>query len=284
MPAGRAADVPMIGLNDGNRIPQLGFGVWQVSNDEVVDAVTVALNTGYRAIDTAQGYDNESGVGAAIRQSGLAREDLFVTSKLRTKLLGLEEAQRGVEQSLEQLGLDYLDLYLIHWPCPALDRYVDAWRGLIAARRNGLVRSIGVSNFLPAHLERIISETGVTPVVNQLETHPHFQQRDVRDFHRRNKIEMEAYSPLGTGTVLDDEVIGQIADKYGKEPAQVILRWHIQEGRIVIPKSVTPERIKANLDVFSFTLDEADMQAIARRDDPQNGRTGSDPAVFNDLY
>jgi 2,5-diketo-D-gluconate reductase A len=284
MPAARPADIPLIDLADGQRIPQLGFGVWQIDNDDVVPAVTTALNVGYRAIDTAQGYDNESGVGAAIRQSGLPRDSLFITSKLRTKLLGYDEAQRGIAQSLEALGLDALDLFLIHWPCPALDRYVDAWRGLIAAQNNGLVRSIGVSNFLPEHITRIIDETGVTPVVNQIDTHPHYQQRDVRDFHAQHGIAIEAYSPLGTGSVLDDPVIAGIAERHGKEPAQVIIRWHLQEGRIVIPKSVHPDRIKANLDVFSFALDDDDMARIESVDDPVNGKSGSDPATFNDLY
>jgi len=275
--------VPFVTLNDGRPMPQLGFGVWQVENDKVGPAVEEAIAAGYRLIDTAQGYDNEDGVGRALKASGVPREKLFVTSKLRTKLLGLEEAQIGVQQSLDALKLDYLDLFLIHWPAPAHDRYADAWRGLIKARERGLVRSIGVSNFLPEHLDRIINETGVVPVVNQLETHPRFQQRDVREFHRRARIQMEAYSPLGTGSTLDDPIVAQIASRLGKSPAQVILRWHLQEDRVVIPKSVTPERIRSNIAVFDFELTPDDMAQIADRDRP-DGRTGSDPATFNDLY
>jgi 2,5-diketo-D-gluconate reductase A len=276
--------VPYVTLNDARSMPQLGFGVWQVENDKVGPAVREAIASGYRLIDTAQGYDNEQGVGQAIAEAGLPREDIFITSKLRTKLLGYEEAQEGIEQSLDALKIEYLDLFLIHWPAPAHDRYADAWRGLIKARERGLVRSIGVSNFLPEHLERIIGESGVVPAVNQLETHPHFQQRDVRDFHRRNRIQMEAYSPLGTGSTLDDPTIGEIAKRLERTPAQVILRWHLQEGRVAIPKSVTPERIKGNLEVFDFALSDDDMRAIAFVDDPTSGRTGSDPATFNDLY
>lgn len=276
-------DIPRMELRDGHLMPQLGFGVWQVSNEDVVPAVATALEAGYRAVDTAQGYDNEEGVGRAIAESGIARADLFVTSKLRTKLLGRQEAVDGIEQSLEKLGLDHLDLFLIHWPCPALDRYVDAWQGLIDARDRGLVRSIGVSNFLPEHIGRIVEATGEVPVVNQIETHPEFQQRDVRSFHQEHQIQLESYSPLGSGAVLDNEVIGKIAEAHGKSPAQVIIRWHLQEGLVVIPKSVTPERIRDNLDVFDFRLSTEDMTAIARLDRP-DGRTGSDPATFNNMY
>lgn len=276
--------VPLIQLNDGNTIPQLGFGVWQVPNDEVVDAVAEALRSGYRLIDTAQGYDNEQGVGRAIRESDVDREDLFVTSKIRTKLMGYDNARRGIEQSLKELGLDYLDMYLIHWPVPAYNNYVDTWKAFIKAREDGLVKTIGVSNFLPEHLGRIIDETGVAPAVNQIEIHPYFQQRDVRQFHFENRIQLESYSPLGSGEVLDEDVIAEIGRKYNKSPAQVIIRWHLQEGLIVIPKSVHPERIRDNLDVFQFELDETDMERIAALDDPQSGKTGSDPATNNSLY
>jgi 2,5-diketo-D-gluconate reductase A len=278
------APVPSIELNDGKFIPQVGFGVWQVPNEEVVAAVVEAIDGGYRSVDTAQGYDNERGVGEAIRKSGIDRKELFVTSKLRTKLLGFEEAQQGVEQSLETMGLSYLDMFLIHWPAPALGKYVDAWRGLIEAQKKGYVRSIGVSNFQPEHLEAIISGTGIIPAVNQIETHPHFQQRAIRETLTYYGIKMEAYSPLGTGSVLDDPVIEKIAERHGKSPAQIILRWHLREGRIVIPKSVTPERIRSNLDLFTFDLTDEDMEAIAGVDDPDGGRTGSDPDTFNDLY
>lgn len=275
--------IPRMELRDGHLMPQLGFGVWQVSNEDVIPAVATALEAGYRAIDTAQGYDNEEGVGQAIAESGIARPDLFVTSKLRTRLLGRQEAVDGIKMSLDKLKLDYLDLFLIHWPCPALDRYVDAWQGLIDARDMGLVHSIGVSNFLPEHIGRIVEATGEVPVVNQIETHPEFQQRAVRTFHEEHQIQLESYSPLGSGAVLDNETIGKIAEAHGKSPAQVIIRWHLQEGLVVIPKSVTPERIRDNLDVFDFRLTDEDMTEIARLDRP-DGRTGSDPATFNTLY
>jgi 2,5-diketo-D-gluconate reductase A len=277
-------NIPLVELNDGNRMPQLGFGVWQVSNEDVVPAVLSALEAGYRAVDTAQGYDNEEGVGQALRESGLDRSELFVTSKQRTRLLGHNEAIEGVRQSLDKLKLDYLDLFLIHWPCPALDRYVAAWSGLIEAQQQGLVRSIGVSNFLPEHLERIIAETGVVPVINQVETHPEYQQRQMQAVHDKYSIQHESYSPLGTGAVLDNPEIGRIAESYDKSPAQVIIRWHLQEGFVVIPKSVHEERIRQTLEVFDFVLSEADMEAIRALDRTPDGKTGSDPATFNDLY
>ena len=276
--------IPLIELNDGQHIPQLGFGVWQIPPDETAMAVKEAIAAGYPSIDTAQGYDNEEGVGAGIRESGLDRSELFLTSKLRTKYLGEEEALAGVKESLAKLGTDYLDMFLIHWPAPKLGRYVGAWRGLIRARQDGLVRTIGVSNFLPEHLERIIDETGVVPAVNQLETHPYYQQRAVREFHRRNNIQIESYSPLGSGSVLKDATLASIAKSHGKSPAQAILRWHIQEGLIVIPKSVTPERIRQNLNVFDFQLSDEEMARIGRLDNPTGGKTGSEPAEFNDLF
>ena len=281
---GPGARVPLVELADGAHIPQLGFGVWQVENEKATPAVLEAIKAGYRLIDTAQGYDNEEGVGEAIAQSGVNRVDLFVTSKLRTRSMGYEGTLEGVQESLNKLGVDYLDMFLIHWPTPARDNYVETWRALIKAREDGLVRSIGVSNFLVPHLERIISETGVAPVVNQIETHPLYQQRDMRDFHRRNSIQQESYSPLGTGAVLKNHTIAKIAEKHGKSPAQAVIRWHIQEGLVVIPKSVTPERIRENLEVFDFVLDTDDMRRIASLDDPKNGKTGSKPEDFNDLY
>jgi 2,5-diketo-D-gluconate reductase A len=279
-----APAIPLIELNDGNRIPQLGFGVWQVPNDEVKAAVLEAIRAGYRSIDTAQGYDNEQGVGEAVRESGVPREDLFITSKLRTKSMGYEEALRGYDESRQALGLDYLDMFLIHWPLPARDRYVDTWKAFTKLKQDGLVRTIGVSNFLPAYIDRIISETGVVPAVNQVELHPEYQQRDLRDYHRQHRIQLESYSPLGSGAVLDNPTIAGIARKHGKSPAQVIIRWHIQEGLVVIPKSVTPQRIRQNLQVFDFALDDEDMQQIARLDNPQSGKTNGEPEEFNDLY
>jgi 2,5-diketo-D-gluconate reductase A len=262
----------------------LGFGVWQVSNEEVVPAVAEAIRAGYRSIDTAQGYDNEEGVGRAMRDAEIDRAELFVTSKLRTKSMGFDEALRGYDESLEKLGLEYLDMFLIHWPAPRLDRYVDTWKALVRLREEGRVRTIGVSNFLPDYITRIVGETGVTPAINQIETHPQYQQRAVRAFHDAHQIQLESYSPLGSGAVLDEPVIQQIAQKHGKSSAQVIIRWHLQEGLVVIPKSVTPARIRENLEVFDFELDDSDMAEIAGLDDPENGKTGSKPEEFNDLY
>jgi 2,5-diketo-D-gluconate reductase A len=276
--------IPNVPLNDGNSIPMLGFGVWQVSNEEVVPAVAEAIRAGYRSIDTAQGYDNEEGVGRAMRDAEIDRAELFVTSKLRTKSMGFDEALRGYDESLEKLGLEYLDMFLIHWPAPRLDRYVDTWKALVRLREEGRVRTIGVSNFLPDYITRIVGETGVTPAINQIETHPQYQQRAVRAFHDAHQIQLESYSPLGSGAVLDEPVIQQIAQKHGKSSAQVIIRWHLQEGLVVIPKSVTPARIRENLEVFDFELDDSDMAEIAGLDDPENGKTGSKPEEFNDLY
>lgn len=275
---------PVIELNEFAAIPQLGLGVWQVENDRVVPTVTAALRTGYRLVDTAQGYDNERGVGEAIRSSGLKRSDIFITSKLRTKAMGIEGALVGVRESLAALQLDHLDLMLIHWPTPAHDKYVETWKGLIEAREAGLVRSIGVSNFTIEQLERIIGETGVVPAVDQVETHPHFQQKQLLPYLASRGIRHESYSPLGSGAVLDDPIIGEIAAGIGRSPAQVIIRWHLQRGSIVIPKSETPERIRENFDVFGFTLSEGEMGRISGLDDVANGRTGSDPETFNDLY
>lgn len=271
-------------LGERHAIPRLGFGVWQIDNDEVERAVAHALEVGYRLIDTAQGYDNEAGVGQALRDAAVDRSEIFLTSKLRTRAMGHDGALEGVRQSLEALGVDYLDLMLIHWPTPAHDQYVETWRGLIEAREQGLVRDIGVSNFTREQLERIIGETGIVPVLDQIETHPHFQQKQMLPYLASRGVRHEAYSPLGSGAALDDPVIGELAAARGRSPAQVILRWHLQRGSIVIPKSVTPERIEENFDVFGFTLSEAEMGRISGLDDPTSGRTGSDPETFNDLY
>jgi 2,5-diketo-D-gluconate reductase A len=276
--------VPFIELNDGYHMPALGLGVWQIDDDKVGEVVNAAIDAGYRLIDTAQGYDNEAGVGAAIQNSPVPREELFLVSKLRTKSMGYDEALAGIRESLDALQVDYLDMFLIHWPTPARDNFVDTWKAFVEAQKDGLVRSIGVSNFLPEHIERIIEATGVIPAVNQLETHPYYQQRSVRDFHEKLGIRMESYSPLGHGEVLDDKVIAAIADRLGKTEAQVIIRWHLQEGLIVIPKSESPDRIRANIDVFDFELSERDMAQIGGLDDPEGGRTSSDPATFNDQY
>lgn len=277
------ADIPTIALNDGKTIPQLGFGVWQIPNGEVGAAIAVALKAGYRSIDTAQGYSNEEGVGAAIRDSGLEREELFITSKLRTRDQGYDATLKSFMGSLDRLGLDYLDLFLIHWPVPAQDKYSDSWKAFVQLQRDGRIRSIGVSNFLPEHLERIIGDSGVAPAVNQIELHPEFQQRDVRELHKRHNIAIESYSPLGSGAALDNATIGEIASKHGKSPAQAIIRWHIQQGLIVIPKSVHADRIRANVDVFDFELDADDMAKIAKLD-RANGKVGSDPATNNAIW
>lgn len=282
--AANATSTPSIQLGEQLTIPQLGFGVWQIENGKVVDAVSHALSVGYRLIDTAQGYDNEPGVGEAIRDSAVPRSEIFLTSKLRTKAQGKDGALRGVQESLDALGVDYLDLMLIHWPTPAHNKYVETWQGLIQAREDGLVRSIGVSNFTQAQLERIIDETGIVPVVDQIETHPYFQQKEMLPYLAGRGIHHESYSPLGSGEVLDDPIIGAIAAAYDKSPAQIILRWHLQRGSIVIPKSEHAERIEENFDVFGFTLDDADMGRIAGLDKGEAGRTGSNPDTFNDLY
>ena len=276
------ADVPLITLNDGNAIPQLGFGVWQVSNDGAIPAVTEAIKAGYRSIDTAQGYGNEEGVGKAIAESGLGRDEIFITSKLTNGEHGYDRALTAFMGTLGKLGVDWLDLFLIHWPVPARDKYAETWKAFVQLQKDGRIKSIGVSNFLPEHLERIIGETGVTPAVNQVELHPEFQQRDVRDFHIQHGIALESYSPLGRGRVLDSPTIGEIAKKHGKSAAQTVLRWHLQQGLIVIPKSVTPQRIRDNFAVFDFELDEDDLSKVAALD-RSDGKMGSNPAVMNSL-
>lgn len=276
-------DVPHITLNDGHLMPRIGFGVWQVENDKVGAAVTAAIDAGYTMIDTAQGYDNEAGVGAAIAASG-ARDRLFITSKLRTRAQGFDDAVDAFNGSMRDLDLDVLDLFLIHWPVPAQDKYVEAWKALVHLREQGRVRSIGVSNFLPEHIERIIAETGVAPAVNQIELHPYYQQQDVRDFHAQNQIAIECYSPLGSGAVLEDETIAAIAERHGRTPAQIILAWELQQGLIVIPKSVHPERIRENFDVFDIDLTEDDMRELDALDDPQSGKQAPHPARNNDVW
>jgi 2,5-diketo-D-gluconate reductase A len=276
------ADMPIIKFNDGNSIPQLGLGVWQVGNDQAVSVVGEAIRAGYRAIDTAQGYGNEEGVGKAIAASGLGREEIFITSKLANSQHGYDKTLTAFMGTLGKLGVDWIDLFLIHWPVPAQDKYAETWKAFVQLQKDGRIKSIGVSNFLPEHLERIIGETGVVPAVNQIELHPEFQQRDVRDFHQQHNIAIQSYSPLGRGKLLNNTVIGEIARKHGKSPAQAILRWHLQEGLIVIPKSATPQRIAENLAVFDFELDGDDMTRIASLD-RGNGKMGSNPATMNNL-
>ncbi|MEA2214079.1 MAG: 2,5-diketo-D-gluconate reductase [Solirubrobacteraceae bacterium] len=270
--------VPSITLSDGEQIPQLGFGVFQVPPAETAEAVTRALLTGYRHIDTAAAYRNEGAVGQAVHAAGLGRDDVYITTKCFNDHHGFEQAKRALRESLDRLEMDYVDLYLIHWPVPSQDKYVDTWRAFIELQHDGLARSIGVSNFQQPHLERIIAETGVTPAVNQIELHPRLQQVGLRREHADRGIVTEAWSPLAQGVVLDDPPIIEIARSHGKSPAQVVIRWHLQIGNVVIPKSVTPERIQANFDVFDFTLSDAEMRAIEALDAGQ--RTGPDPDTF----
>lgn len=274
------ADVPDVTLNNGIAMPQLGFGVYQVPDDEAERAVTSALEAGYRSIDTATLYENEKGTGRALADSGIPRDELFVTTKLWNSDQGYDQALRAFDASLERLGLDRVDLYLIHWPMPARDTYVETWKALEEIYADGRARAIGVSNFDPDHLERLLDETGVVPAVNQIELHPRLQQDALRAFDADNGVATEAWSPLGRGNgVLDDPAVTAAAAKHGRSPAQIVLRWHIQLGNVVIPKSVTPSRIRENIDVFGFALDDADMRAIQGLE--TGTRVGPDPATFN---
>jgi 2,5-diketo-D-gluconate reductase A len=266
---------PNIRLRDGDPIPQLGFGVFQVPPGDTAEVATRALLAGYRHIDTAAAYGNEAGVGQAIHAAGLERDDVFITTKCANDDHGREQATRALKASLARLELDYVDLYLIHWPVPAHDKYVETWQAFIELQGHGLARSIGVSNFQPAHLERLIDETGVTPAVNQVELHPRFQQTGLRHEHDELGIVTEAWSPLAKGQVLDDPTITQIAETHEKTAGQIVIRWHLQLGNVVIPKSVTPSRIIENLNVFDFSLSEDEMASIEALDAGE--RTGPDP-------
>jgi 2,5-diketo-D-gluconate reductase A len=270
--------VPNIALRGGEQIPQLGFGVFQIPPDQTTEVVLQALQAGYRHIDTASAYGNEAEVGAAIRASGLERAEIFVTTKLFNDDHGYEQTKRACKLSLDKLEVEHIDLYLIHWPVPALDRYVETWKAFIELAEERLVRTIGVSNFNQPHLERIIAETGVTPAINQVELHPYLQQPGLRREHADLGVVTEAWSPLAQGAVLDDPVIVEIADRHGKTAGQVVIRWHLEIGNVVIPKSVTPERIEQNFDVFDFALSEEEIAAIDSLD--RGERTGPDPDVF----
>jgi 2,5-diketo-D-gluconate reductase A len=271
-------DEPMLTLNDGRAMPQLGFGVWRVAEDEAESVVGRALAAGYRLVDTASAYGNEAGVGRAVAEAG--RDRVFVTTKLWNGDQGHDPALRAFDASLGRLGLDAVDLYLIHWPCPAKGLYVETWKALVRLRDEGRARSIGVSNFTQETLERIIDATGVVPAVNQIELHPRFQQRAMRALHRRLGIVTQSWSPLGRGHLDASPVLAEIAAAHGKTWAQVVIRWHLQSGLSVIPKSATPARIAANRDVFDFALSDAEMAAIGELQDP-GGRGGSHPDDVN---
>jgi diketogulonate reductase-like aldo/keto reductase len=270
--------IPRIALRGGAEIPQLGFGVFQIPPEDTAEVTTRALLAGYRHVDTAAAYRNEAEVGQAVHAAGLDRDEVFITTKVFNTDHGYEQATNAIKHSLGRLEMEHVDLILIHWPVPATDLYVETWQALIDAQKAGLARAIGVSNFQSPHLERIIRETGVVPAVNQIELHPRFQQAGLRHEHAEQDIVTEAWSPLGRDTALDDPIITQIALARGKTPAQVILRWHLQLGNVVFPKSVTPERIEENIDLFDFELTAEDMAAVERLDAGE--RIGPDPDTF----
>jgi len=270
-----------IELNDGNTIPQLGFGVFQIKREDTVAAVHKALEVGYRHIDTAQGYGNEAEVGEAVRTSGLDRGEVFVTSKLRNGAHAPDAARAAFEGTLEALGFDHVDLFLIHWPLPMVeDDYVETWRVFESFKREGRARSIGVSNFQVAHLERLAEETETVPAVNQIELHPYLLNAEVDAYGRDHGIATEAWSPIAQGAVLDDSEIVAIAEQVGRSPAQVVLRWHLQRGTIVFPKSATPARIEENFKLFDFELSDDDVERISALDRGEEGRTGPHPDRF----
>ena len=274
--------VPSITLNDGNTIPQLGFGVFQIEPEDTAKAVGEALDIGYRHIDTAEGYGNEKEVGEAIRASELDRSEIFVTSKLDNGFHEPDAAREAFNRTLSDLGFDYVDLFLIHWPLPTLYNgdFVSTWKTLEEFHSDGRARSIGVSNFQIEHLERLASETDTVPAVNQIEVHPYFTNEAVREYGQEHGIATEAWSPIAQGEVLDDPTLTQIADIFGKAPAQIVLRWHIQRGDIVFPKSVTPSRMRENFELFDFELDPGDMDEISALDQGESGRTGPNPDTF----
>jgi 2,5-diketo-D-gluconate reductase A len=270
--------VPAIELHDGVSIPQLGFGVFQVPPAETQQAVETALEVGYRHVDTAAAYRNEAGVAAAIGTSGLPREEVFVTSKLWNSEQGYDSTLRACERTLGKLGTDHMDLYLIHWPVPTEDRFLDTWRAFERIREEGKSRSIGVSNFRAEDIERLRAEAEALPTVNQIELHPRHQQAELRAYHHEHAIATEAWSPLAQGAVLGEEAISAIADHHRKTTAQVVLRWHVQIGNVVIPKSVTPERVRENFEIFDFELEQDELEAVAALD--RGERIGPDPATF----
>ena len=274
--------VPNITLNDGNNIPQLGFGVFQIEPEDTAEAVSEALRVGYRHIDTAEMYGNEKEVGEAIRSFGLDRGDVYVTSKLNNAFHEPQDAREAFDRTLSELGFDYVDLFLIHWPLPTRydGDFVSTWKTLEEFQRDGRARSIGVSNFQIDHLEQLAAETDTVPAVNQIEAHPYFTNDAVREYGQEHGIVTEAWSPIAQGGVLEDSTITQIADNVSKTPAQVVLRWHIQRGDIIFPKSVTPSRMQENFELFDFELGSDDMDAISGLDRGEDGRTGPNPDTF----
>ena len=273
---------PTIELNDGREMPRLGLGTWPMDDEEAEVAVRAAIEGGYRMIDTAARYGNERGVGRAVAAASVPREELFVVTKLRGSQQGYEEALAAFEESRERLGLEYVDLYLIHWPLPGLDRYVASWRASVELRERGLARSIGVSNFTPAHIERLERETGVLPAVDQIEMHPDFAQAPLRVWLSKRGIVAQAWSPLGAQSeLLSEPVIGELARARNRTPAQIVLRWHIQAGAVPIPKSSDRRRLAENLDVFGFALEDAEMAALAPLD--RGNRLGGDPDVYVEI-
>jgi 2,5-diketo-D-gluconate reductase A len=274
-----APEVPTISLNNGVEIPQLGFGVYQIPPDETVKATLTALEAGYRHIDTAQMYGNEREVGIAVRESGIPRDEVFVTSKVNNNRLGRDEMLRSFDESLAALGFDQLDLLLIHWPLPAVSDYVARWKVMEEIYASGRVRAVGVSNFQPHHLRNLLASSDVRPAVNQIEVHPYLTQDELRAFGTEHQIVTEAWAPIARGLVNDDPVIAEIARQVGRTPAQVTLRWHVQRGDVVFPKSVTRSRVEENFDVFDFELDDRAMAAISALN--RNQRTGPDPDEFN---
>ena len=275
--------VPNINLNDGNSIPQLGFGVFQIDPGETAEAVAEALRVGYRHIDTAEMYGNEREVGEGVRASGLDRGDVFITSKLNNSFHEPEDARRAFDETLSALGSDYVDLFLIHWPLPTLydGDFVSTWKTMEEFKGDGRARSIGVSNFQIEHLERLAAETDTVPAVNQIEVHPYFTNDAVRAYGQEHGIATEAWSPIAQGGVLDDPTITRIADRVGKTPAQIVLRWHIQRSDIVFPKSVTPSRMQENFDIFDFELNSTDVEEISDLHQDEDGRTGPHPDTFD---
>ncbi|BBY65430.1 aldo/keto reductase [Mycolicibacterium helvum] len=275
--------IPNLTLNDGTSIPQLGFGVFQIAPDETAAAVRTALEIGYRHIDTAEMYQNEKGVGDGIRDSGIDRGEVYITSKLNNGFHRPDDARRAFDGTIEALGFDYVDLFLIHWPLPTLydGDFVSTWKTLEEFKKDGRARSIGVSNFGIHHLEQLARDTEIVPAVNQIEVHPYFANDELRGYGIDHSILTEAWSPIAQGAVLGDPVIGAIAERLGKSPAQVVLRWHIERGDIVFPKSVTPQRIKENTEIFDFELSDTDIDAITALDKGEAGRRGPNPDVFD---